>query len=53
MMRVPTIIDLTLPVHDRGGRLEVQTEFQIVYSFEREGWQGSTLRMFAHMGTHV
>lgn len=50
---MPTILDLTLAVHDRTGRLEIQTRFEVVYSFEREGWQGSTIHMFAHMGTHV
>jgi len=47
------LIDLSLPVVDGGGRLGIQTKFEIVYSFEKEGWQGSVFRMFAHMGTHV
>jgi kynurenine formamidase len=47
------IIDLSLPIVDGGGRLELQTTFEIPYSFEKHGWQGSVFRMFAHMGTHV
>lgn len=46
-------IDLSLPVVDGGGRLGIQTKFDIAYSFETHGWQGSTFRMFAHLGTHV
>lgn len=47
------LIDLTLPIVDGTGRLEVQTKFEIAYSFDQHGWQGSVFRMFAHMGTHV
>ena len=50
---VHPIIDLTLPIVDGAGRLDVQTQFEILYSFEGQGWQGSRFRMFAHMGTHV
>lgn len=50
---MPRIIDLTLPVVDGGGRLDIPTTFETPFTFAEHEWQGSVFRMFAHTGTHV
>lgn len=47
------VIDLSLPIHDREGRLGAPTVFETPYTFDQHGWQGSTFSMFCHSGTHV
>ncbi len=47
------VIDLTLPIHDRKGRLGIDPEFSTPYTFEKDGWQGSAFSIFCHNGTHV
>lgn len=47
------VIDLSLPIHDREGRLGAATAFETLYSHEEHGWQGSAFSMFCHSGTHV
>lgn len=47
------LIDLSIPVADGDGRLGLQVAFAQPYSYENCGWQGSTVSMFCHYGTHV
>lgn len=47
------LIDLSITVHDHDGRLGLETRFDTPYNFDNCGWQGSTVSMFCHYGTHV
>jgi len=47
------LIDLSIPVRHGDGRLGLQVAFDTPYRFEDCGWQGSTVSMFCHYGTHV
>lgn len=47
------VIDLSVTVHDKQGRLGLSAEFDTPYKFSECGWQGSTFSMFCHYGTHV
>lgn len=50
---MPTIIDLSVPVEHGHGRLGLTVEFETTFSYEKVNWQGSTMTMFCHYGTHV
>lgn len=48
------IIDLTMPARHGDGRFGQQNDFvQELHNFDEHGHQSSTIRMFAHFGTHV
>ncbi len=47
------VIDLSVTIHDKQGRLGLSAEFDTPYKFSECGWQGSTFSMFCHYGTHV
>jgi len=48
-----TIVNLSIPIEDKAGRLGLNVEYRTVATFESRGWQGSTFSMFAHYATHV
>lgn len=48
-----TIIDLAVPVNNGDGRLNSKVEFSTPYTYEELNWQGSSVCMFCHHGTHV
>jgi kynurenine formamidase len=50
---LPNLIDLSIPIKHGDGRLGVAVNFDMPYTFENCGWQGSTFKMFAHYATHV
>jgi len=50
---VKRIIDLTLPIKPGVDRIGVATSFKQVQTFKRNGWQGSSVFMHAHTGTHI
>jgi arylformamidase len=47
------MIDLTIPIRHEMGRLGLKATFEKCATFQENGWQGSTLSMFVHLGTHV
>lgn len=47
------LIDLSVPVRHGDGRLGLQVEFETTFTYEDVNWQGSTMHMFCHYGTHV
>jgi arylformamidase len=47
------IIDLSIPVRHGEGRLGLEVAFSTPFTFEETGWQGSSVSMFCHYGTHV
>lgn len=47
------MIDLSIPVSDGDGRLGLECDFQVPYTFENCGWRGTVLKMFAHYGSHI
>ena len=47
------LIDLSVPIRDGEGRLGLECDFDVPYTFEDCGWQGSTFKMFCHYGSHV
>lgn len=47
------LIDLSVPIRDGEGRLGLECDFDVPYTFENCGWQGSTFKMFCHYGSHV
>ena len=50
---MPTLIDLSIPIEDRAGRLGLQVSMARPFSFANCGWQGTTFSMFAHYASHV
>ncbi|MFU0507914.1 cyclase family protein [Pseudaminobacter sp. NGMCC 1.201702] len=48
-----TIIDLAVPIKDGDGRLQSKVEFSTPYTYDALNWQGSSVCMFCHHGTHV
>lgn len=49
----PVIHDLSVTVRHGDGRLGVQVGFTTPYTYEDVNWQGSSVSMFCHYGTHV
>jgi len=47
------VIDLSVPIVHGHGRLGTTVEFETTYTYEDVNWQGSTMTMFCHYGTHV
>lgn len=47
------LIDLSVPIRDGEGRLGLESGFDVPYTIEDCGWQGSTFKMFCHYGSHV
>ena len=47
------MIDLSIPVSDGDGRLGLECDFQVPYTFENCGWRGTVIKMFAHFGSHI
>jgi arylformamidase len=43
------IIDLTLPIHDGMRGFSWESKFTV----ERDGWNGRTLHLYSHCGTHM
>lgn len=47
------VIDLSVTIRDKQGRLGLSAAFDTPYKFSECGWQGSTFFMSCHYGTHV
>lgn len=47
------LIDLSVPIVHGHGRLNTTVQFETTYRYEDVGWQGSSMSMFCHYGTHV
>jgi arylformamidase len=48
------MIDLTMPIKENDGRFNSRNTFYPEpHTFEKNGFQSSTFKMFAHFGTHV
>jgi arylformamidase len=47
------LIDLSIPVRHGDGRLGQQVSFTTPYTFANCNWQGSSVSMFCHYGTHI
>lgn len=47
------LIDLAVPIRHGDGRLNSTVKFDITYTYDEVNWQGSSVCMFCHYGTHV
>jgi kynurenine formamidase len=50
------IMDLTMPLKKGRGRDEEPgrgVKFELLQTFEKDGWQGAYISMYAHEGTHI
>lgn len=47
------LIDLAVPIRHGDGRLNSTVEFDTTFTYDEVNWQGSSVCMFCHYGTHV
>ncbi len=47
------LIDLSVPIRHGDGRMGAGVSFEQPYTYAEHNWQGSSMCMFCHYGTHV